>query len=162
MYKLISALIFGLLPQLLLAQDREVTINVNANVQGSVELITIQTMDFQNVDRDENIVRVDPVESPRAGKMVARGSPGSEFRLNYLRERELMSVQGTGILFFYYDVAGNTIDEQETAEPLDQDIRDLQFNEAGEFYIWIGGNVDISQAEPGSYEGEFTIEIEYI
>jgi hypothetical protein len=38
----------------------------------------------------------------------------------------------------------------------------VQFNEKGEYYLWLGGKVDLSKARPGSYDGEFTIQIEYI
>lgn len=162
MYKLFLALILCVLPQIVSAQTESVTISVSAQVQGTVEFFTIQTMDFQNIEREDNIVQVDPVESPRAGKMVARGTPGAEFRLDYLRERELINTEGPGVLLFNYIVAGNSIDEQESAEPLDQDVRDLVFNSEGEYYIWVGGNVDLSEIEPGSYEGEFNIEIVYI
>lgn len=166
MYRL--ALLFTaiyFLPAGVIAQNgngESVSINVSATVNGSIELITIQTMDFQNVDREASIVQVDPIQSERAGKMVARGAPGSEFRLNYLTQRELVNTAGTGLLMFNYNVSGNDIDEQETSELLDQEVRELQFNDDGEFYIWVGGRVDLSDAEPGNYEGEFTIEIEYI
>lgn len=142
--------------------QENVSINITANVESTIELITIQTLDFQNSDRQDNTIQINPVTSPRAGIMVARGNSQSEFRLNYLRTRELTNTEGTGVLFFEYSVAGNTIDEQNTAEVLDQEVRELQFNDDGEFYIWVGGRVDLTNASPGTYEGDFTIEIEYI
>lgn len=153
-----------LTPLTLIAQNGplSVSINVTADVQASVEMITIRSMDFQNTDRDAMIVILDPLQSPAAGQMVARGNPNAEFRVDYLQNRELTNTQGPGVLIFNYDVAGNSVDEQETAELLGQDIRDLQFNDQGEFYIWVGGRVDLTDATPGSYEGEFSIEIEYI
>lgn len=160
--------IFCILPALCFAQTDEgtspsVTISVSANVMGgTVEMITIQTMDFENIDRDDTVVRIDPIFSDRAGKMIARGTPNSEFRVDYLRQRELTNLEGEGFLYFNYEVAGSRLDDQETAELFDQDIRDLQFNDDGEFYMWIGGSVDLGDVVPGSYQGEFTIEIEYI
>lgn len=142
--------------------QESISINISANVQSTIELITVQTLDFQNSDRQDNIIQINPVSSPRAGIMVARGNTESEFRLNYLRTRELTNIEGTGVLFFEYSVAGNTIDEQNTAEVLDQEVRELQFNDDGEFFIWVGGRVDLTNATPGTYEGDFTIEIEYI
>lgn len=145
-------------------QDRSqsVSINISATVQSTIELITIQTLDLQNADRDESIIEIDPGASSNAGNMVARGNPGSEFRLNYLEVRELTNAEGSGIIFFEYRVAGNTVDEQNTSESLSQEVRELQFNDEGEYYLWVGGRVDLSNAEPGSYTGDFTIEIEYI
>ncbi len=163
-YKKLSGLfIAALLPMLALAQSQQnVSITVSATVAGTVEMITINTVDFENIEQEGSVIRVDPVFGERSGKMVARGTPQAEFRVDYIRERELANLDGDGFIFFSYEVAGNSIDDQQTAELLDQDIRDLQFNDEGEFYFWIGGTVDLSDVDPGSYQGEFTIEIEYI
>lgn len=138
------------------------SINISATVSSSIELITIQTLDLQNADTQNNTLEINPILSSNAGNMVARGNPGSEFRLNYLEVRELTNIEGTGVLFFEYRIAGNNIDEQNTAELLQPESRELQFNEDGQFYIWVGGRIDLTNAEPGSYEGDFSIEIEYI
>jgi hypothetical protein len=143
-------------------QGNSVQITVSATIQGSIELITIQTLDFHNNSEARTLIEMNPVTNPNAGKMVARGTPGAEFRLNYLKTRELTNTSGLGVIFFEYDISANNIDEQETSELLDQEGRPLTFNENGEFFIWVGGSVDLSSAQPGSYEGEFTIEIEYI
>jgi hypothetical protein len=142
--------------------NNQFNISVRASINSTLETITIQTIDFQDVERDNSIINIDPVLSPRAGKIIIRGSANSEFRLDYIRERDLSNIDGTGTISFIYFIAGNRIDEQDTAELLDQDVRDLTFNEDGEFYIWVGGNVDLSNVEPGSYEGDFTVEVEYI
>lgn len=139
-----------------------VTINVTAIVNGAIETITIQTIDFDNVERNNSTISVDPVLSPRAGKMIARGTPNATFQIDYLQQRELDNSRGSGTIIFNYRIAGNIVDEQSTAEILDQEVRDLSFNTDGEYFIWVGGSVDVGNAEPGSYEGEFTIEIEYI
>ena len=143
-------------------QGNSVQITVSATIQGSIELITIQTLDFHNNSEARTLIEMNPVTNPNAGKMVARGTPGAEFRLNYLKTRELTNTSGLGVIFFEYDISANNVDEQETSELLDQEGRPLTFNQNGEFFIWVGGSVDLSSAQPGSYEGEFTIEIEYI
>ena len=142
--------------------DRQVSINVTAVVNGAVETITIQTIDFDNIERENSIVTVNPITSPRAGKMIARGTPNAEFQIDYLQERVLDNANGPGTIIFTYTVAGNIVDVQETAEILSQEVRDLSFNNDGEYFIWVGGFADLANAEPGTYIGEFTIEIEYI
>jgi hypothetical protein len=142
--------------------ERQVNINVSAIVNGASETITIQTIDFENIVSFNSIITIDPVTSPRSGKMVARGAPDAEFQINYLQQRELDNSTGSGTIIFNYQIAGNIVDEQSTAEILDQEVRDLSFNNDGEYFIWVGGFTDLSDAEPGNYEGEFTIEIEYI
>lgn len=116
-------------------RSKSVSINISATVSSSIELITIQTLDLQNADTQNNTLEINPILSSNAGNMVARGNPGSEFRLNYLEVRELTNIEGTGVLFFEYRIAGNNIDEQNTAELLQPESRELQFNEDGQFYI---------------------------
>jgi len=161
--KLLGLLITALFPVFAVAQNQQnVSISVSATVSGTVEMVTINTVDFEDIEQEGSVIRVDPIFGERAGKMVARGTPNAEFRVDYIRERELLNLDGDGVIFFNYLVAGNFIDDQETAELLDQDIRNLQFNEDGEYYFWVGGTVDLNDINPGSYQGEFTIEIEYI
>ena len=142
-------------------QAESVSISVSASVVGTTEVFTIQSVDFENIERDNNIIMINPVNSTRAGKMVVRGAANATFRMEYLRERELNNTEGPGIIIFNYLVSGNSVDEQETSELFDQDDLDLRFNQDGEYFIWVGGSVDLSEIEPGSYQGEFNLEIEY-
>ncbi len=144
------------------AQQRDVSINVSANVTSSIEMITLRSMQLSDDDVQNDIIRIDPTTSPNAGKMVAYGNPNSDIRISYLPTRELTHVQGTETLSFSYQVAGNQQEDQGTAERLEVENRDFSFNEDGQFYLWIGGSVNISTAVPGNYQGEFTLEIEYI
>jgi hypothetical protein len=57
---------------------------------------------------------------------------------------------------------GYSSDNQGASEPIDAAARTLKINSSGQYYFWLGGLIDISQARPGKYEGEFTLEIEYI
>lgn len=155
-------ILFSLFAVCSYAQEQRVSINISATVDGTIELVTIQTLDLQNADIQDGTIQINPILSSNAGNMVARGNPGSNFRLNYLETRELTNIEGTGVLFFAYQIAGNAIDEQNSAELLDQESRELQFNDEGEFHIWIGGRIDLTNAVPGNYEGDFSIEIEYI
>lgn len=162
---ILTALIFVLNAYNTYAQEsrpQSVSIAVSAQVSSATELFTIQTVDFRYEDVEFNVLSVDPISNPSAGKMVARGMPDTGMRISFLQNRELVNVNTNHVLFFEYFVAGNDLDEQESSELISPDNRDLMFNENGEFYIWVGGRVDLSSAQPGSYEGDFNIEIEYI
>lgn len=143
-------------------QSREVSIEVRAMVRGSIELTTMRNMDFGKVQPGQETIDINPTQDAEAGKMIASGRPNAKIRVQYQRTWQLRSNRNDEPLTFYYRVAGNQIDEQETAELLETDNRDLNLNEEGDFYFWIGGKANISNAKPGNYEGEFTIEIEYI
>jgi hypothetical protein len=74
----------------------------------------------------------------------------------------LVNTSGDGTLVCKYSVSGFKSDNQRASQLLDQVERIVQFNENGEFYLWLGGRVDLTRARPGNYDGEFTIQIEYI
>lgn len=164
---IITLCIYGILvtaPSVAIAQnkDNDVSINVSAKVISSIEMVTIHSMNLANEERQNNRIQIDPQQSDNAGKMIARGTPNADIRISFLRQRELTQRKGSETLLFNYKVAGNTTDEQSTAELLNRENRDFKFNDKGLFYLWIGGEVDISTATPGNYQGEFTVDIEYI
>ena len=145
-------------------QDQSISasVNVNAEVIQSIELITISTMQFGNVQPGQQQIYVNPITDLNAGFMIAVGTPNAEFRLNYLPERELTQIEGDATLTFTYEISGNSVEDQSTSELLELDNRNIRFNEEGRFYIWVGGRVNLENAAPGNYEGDFTIEIDYI
>lgn len=139
------------------------TAAISANVRDSeIEIITMNSLDLIGVQPVNNIVNIDPVLNTRAGKMMASGNPNARFTIAYDVVRELANLTGQGLIFLEYAVSGNSLDEQDTSELFEEESRELQFSADGEFFFWIGGRIDLSQATPGSYEGEFTIEIEYL
>lgn len=151
-----------LFPRQSSGQDREVTINVSANIISTIELTTLQSIQLSEEEAQSDVIRIDPISSPNSGKMVAFGTPNSEIQISYIESQELTRVNGTETLTFNYRVAGNQLEDQSTAELIDIESRNFSFNDDGEFYFWIGGNVNISTAVPGNYQGEFTLEIDYI
>lgn len=148
------------------AQDQQgsvsAQINVSAEVIQSIELITVNSMRFGDIQPSQREIYVNPVNSLNAGYMIAVGTPEAEFRLNYLPVRELTQIEGDATLTFTYEISGNSTETQSTSELLEQDNRNIQFNEEGRYYIWVGGRVNLENAAPGNYEGDFTIEIDYI
>lgn len=157
---LVSAFIGS--PQNLKAQSSvEASVNVTATVTGSIEVITVQAMSISEQDIENNEVLIVPI-NPNAGRLVARGNPGAGIRLNYVQTQQLRNMQTNNLLTIEYLVSGNSTDQQESAETLSPQDRDVQFNEDGEFYIWVGARIDLTMAEPGSYEGEFSFEVDYI
>ena len=73
-----------------------------------------------------------------------------------------MNTQGNDSLLIEYQVFGYSGNNQQASEAIDAVDRILRFNSEGIFYLLIGGRIDISNASPGNYEGEFTLEIEYL
>lgn len=138
------------------------TVNITAEVSQSIELITVNSMTLENAQPGQTIININPINDLNSGHMIAQGSPGGEFRLDYDLEKRLDRVEGPGYLTFTYALSGNTVENQSTSQTIQYQNRNLQFNKDGSFYIWLGGILNLENAQPGSYEGDFTIEIEYI
>lgn len=137
-------------------------VNVSAEVSASIQMITVNTIQFGDTPPEQGQIYINPVRGTNAGFMIAVGTPEAEFRLNYLPQRILTQVNGNGTLTFTYEISGNSQEEQASSELLDFDNRNLRFNSEGRYYLWVGGRIDLSNAAPGNYEGDFTIEIDYI
>lgn len=164
LYPVIILLFISWLPtQTVQGQDQfSATVTTSARVVHSIELITIKTLTIGSLQPGQVEIYVNPINNVNAGFMIAQGIPGAEFRLNYLPQRELSQIDGDGTLFFNYEISGNSVENQSTSEILEYDNRNLEFNEEGKYYIWVGGRINLENAAPGNYEGDFTIEIDYI
>ncbi len=158
-----------LIPVLLPAQNqnRNATITASATVIGSSREITLETIADMGIVQasqiqDSDELSVNPKLDPEAGIMRASGMPDAEIRVSYLSEMEVARREGPGMIVFNYQVSGYPGDNQRESEFLDLLEREVRFNEEGIYYFWIGGTIDLSEALPGNYDGEFTIEIEYM
>ena len=147
-----------------LHSQNSISIKASATVidVAGIELITLKDMIVDEASADNKILDISPVSDEKAGKMLVRGKSNTTIRLTYVRDLFLVNAAGDGSIIFKYSVSGNRADNQGASQPLDQVERIVQFNEKGEYYLWLGGQVDLTNARPGSYNGEFTIQIEYI
>ncbi len=164
------ALMMFLHPALLMSQHQNnngtaISISASATVLPSdITFETISDMGIIDAQRRQegDEIYINPVFDAQAGIMRARGNPGAQIRVSYIEEMEVGRREGPGSIFFTYEVSGYPGDNQRESELLTLIEHELQFNEEGVFYFYIGGRVDLSEALPGNYDGEFTVEIEYI
>jgi len=149
------------------AQDQDeassrISISATAQVVESIEMETVRDMSFSPVQPSQQLISINPLSDTNTGKMIALGNADSQIRVSFVRERTLRHANGSNTLTFTYEIAGNDEDDQSSAEILQTDNRDLTLNGNGEYYFWIGGQVNVENAKPGNYNGDFTIEVEYI
>ena len=142
----------------------EISIKAAATVieAAGIELITLKDITIDQASAQNGVLNISPLTDETAGKMLVKGKINSSIRLSYMNQLSLVNSSGDGTIIFQYVVSGNKSDNQRASQPLDQIERIVQFNEKGEYYLWLGGQVDLTNATPGSYDGEFTIQIEYI
>ena len=141
-----------------------VTIVTTADIVGDIRMETISDMGILDARRlqDGDEIYINPVFDAEAGVMRATGLPNAQIRVSYDSEMEVTRREGPGTIVFRYEISGFEHDNQRESELLQTTDRELRLNEIGQFYFWIGGRVNLTNAVPGSYDGEFTIEIEYI
>ena len=161
LYSLLTLILLATAAQ---AQVKTFTANVDirANIIQQLEVITVKSMDVEQSSPGQLEIFIDPLNNSNAGAMISIGTPEADIRVSFTSYRELINTEGEGMLIFTYLVSGNTEDNQQTSELLSDGGRVLQLNQEGRYYIWIGGRINLEQAQPGNYEGDFTIEIEYI
>jgi hypothetical protein len=127
-----------------------------------IQLIPLEDMVIDESSSKDGFLNISPVTDEKAGKILVRGKAKSSVKLSYMNEMSLANPDGEGKLVCEYSVSGYQSDNQSASQPLDQVERVVQFNEKGEYYLWLGGKINFTHARPGSYEGEFTIQVEYI
>ncbi|HRZ48382.1 MAG TPA: hypothetical protein P5338_03200 [Bacteroidales bacterium] len=146
------------------AQTTSISIKASATVidKKEIELITLNDLQIDESMADNGIIFVSSKLDAHAGKMLVKGRSGDQVLLNFQQELILYNTTGNGTLLFTYNICGYNADNQRAAEIYNTGEQKVTLSQTGEFYIWIGGRIDISSALPGHYDGEFTIEIEYV
>ena len=140
------------------------TIHASATVVEAtdIQLITMKDMFIDESAATNGILVISPVTDEKAGKILVKGRVNTSVRLSYLSEMSLVNTSDDGTIVCKYSVSGYKSDNQAASQLLDVVEKVVQLNEKGEFYLWLGGRVDLSHAKPGDYDGEFTVQIEYI
>jgi hypothetical protein len=132
-----------------------------------VDAVDIQLIPLNDMIIDESLavagfLNISPITDVTAGKIMVKGKVNAMIRLSYLHQQVVINTSGEGTLVFDYVVSGFPSDDQKASMFLDAPENVPQFNKEGEYYLWVGGQVNITNARPGNYEGEFILEIEYI
>jgi hypothetical protein len=144
--------------------QNSVSIRASATVveETGIQLVPINDMIIDESSAHNQIIDISPITDQAAGKILVKGKINAMIRLSYRHQQIVVNTSGEGTLAFDYVVSGFPSDDQKASRFLDALENAPQFNEKGEYYLWVGGRVNISNARPGNYEGEFILEIEYI
>jgi hypothetical protein len=148
-----------------LSQERETktaTLSVSATVIQDIQIMTVRDIDLRGIEMTEPLIRISPIMDQSAGMMIATGQPGATVKMTFLKDMDLIRTDGPGRLRLTYEVSVFTDDNQRASRLIETIDDELKFNPAGKLYIWIGGLIDLNNANPGNYEGEFTVELDYL
>lgn len=144
---------------------RKATLSVRASatVTDNLQMLTIRSLDLINPAILDKKIAVSPITSSFAGMFRISGNPGARVRITFLQNEILTEINDQlGEVFAEYLVSGALEDFQFQSALLDVGEGNFRLSEKGQFYLWLGANLDLEQATPGLYLSEFIIELEYI
>ena len=145
------------------AQNSTVSITATAVVMENLQMITVRDMDLVSPPIVENRITVNPITSTYAGLLKILGSPNAKIRVNYTpRETLVEQNEGIGVVQAVYSLSSAPEDNQSGSFLLTQGNADVNIGPLGVVFIWLGAELDISQATMGNYISEFILEFEYI
>jgi hypothetical protein len=123
----------------------------------------MRDLDLINPVAEGSRLFVSPLESSYAGQFRINGSPESSVRITYLINEEIQEARGNGgIVGARYILSGLMVDNQFQSllfAPTGE--FNVQLGRNGEYFLWVGAELDLSRALPGDYFSEFIIELEY-
>lgn len=145
-------------------QKVSMSIKAQATVmeKSGIELITIKNMDIDPGLAVDGRVYISPQRDASTAVMMIKGKANARFRVSFSPVVEISNTSGNGTLLLRYEMRGYQSDNQGASEPIDALARTLLISPDSKYYFWVGGTIDIRNARPGTYDGEFTIEVEYI
>ncbi|MFC5193162.1 hypothetical protein ACFPIK_15430 [Algoriphagus aquatilis] len=163
--KIVVVVVFliGLVVSSVQAQNSTVSIRATAVVMENLQMITVRDMDLVSPPIVENRITVNPISSTYAGLFKILGSPNARIRINYTpRETLLEQNEGIGIVQAVYSLSAAPEDNQAASFLLTQGDAEVSIGQQGVVFLWLGAELDISQATMGNYVSEFVLEFEYI
>lgn len=149
------------------AQDnstsRVMQVTARAVIVDNLMLVTMRDLDLINPTAEGTRLYVSPLESSFAGQFRINGSSESSVRVTYLIQEDIQESSGNGgIVNARYLLSGFTEDNQFQSllfAPTGE--FNIQLGEDGQYFLWVGAELDLSKALPGEYFSEFIIEMEY-
>lgn len=153
-------------------QEISASINVTGRVVAELAMqsLLIESLynpSFQQVNIDVTRVVIDPVTDQAgsgggAGMLIAKGEPGRDFQVVIPEAITLVNSETGTTLDVRVTVSHNGIIDQSSSDYIRDAISGFRLNEDGEYYFWLGGEIDVAEVEEGEYEGSFLLEVEYL
>lgn len=161
--KLILLLLLGFIVLETQAQSRSFSIRATAIVMENLQMIPVRDLDLISPPIVGNTISVNPITSTYAGMFKILGSPNARVRINYTpRETLVEQNEGIGVVQAVYSMSAAPEDNQSASFLLTQGNADVTIGQMGVVFIWLGAELDISQATQGNYVSEFVLEFEYM
>lgn len=139
------------------------TVRATATVSDNLQMLTIRDLDLINPSVIESQIMVSPITSSYAGMFKISGNSGARVRITFL-QTEILEEQNEGrgkvLVEYYLSSSGQDVQSQSTLLDVREAVMTLRKD--GVLFVWLGANLDLSNATPGLYLSEFSIELEYV
>jgi hypothetical protein len=143
--------------------ERRMQVTARAVIMDNLMLYTMRDLDLMNPTTEGSRLFVSPLESPFSGQFRINGSALTSVRVTYLIYEDIQEASGNGgIVNARYLLSGLPRDNQFQSmlfAPTGE--FNIQLGGDGQYFLWIGADLDLSRALPGEYFSEFIIEMEY-
>lgn len=130
----------------------------------SLDIITLQNMAIRPEDflKGLNEIYVSPINAVNAGFMLLKGNPNAGVNIHYQPGEFIYSESGADYIKINYMMSGSGERNQEASTLLETADVFIELNDDGEYFLWIGGLIDIGNAGAGVYSGNFVFEVSYL
>lgn len=142
--------------------DLSVSVSATLLNDAPLELTTINNLVISGDYGQSKKVYISPVTSAEAGLMKASGRPGSQARITFIMDEIIQNHEGNSAITVRYEMSGNKERIQRSSRLFDTGETTITFGSDGVYYLWLGCSLNTGNAGPGNYQGQFTLEIEYI
>lgn len=144
-------------------RDTRAAVDSRAQVITQIVIESLSDLILDNEDGNIETVIIDPRSDVNASIIRVEGQRGLQIRINFPEEEELSPIDTSdGRIKLRYLVSWNTVQDQRGSTELVTQNDELRIGQDGILYLWMGGEVDISQAREGTYLGNFFLEVEYL
>jgi len=138
------------------------TMFVSVTISSSLELITLRDINIGTVMPSQIQVIVDPINDQGAGLIKVSGAPFTNLKLDFSQQVEMVNSITSGILLVKYSLSGSPTNEQNSSFQITEIPSNISLSDKGEYFLWVGCSFNLSNIEPGNYDGDFGIEVDYI
>ncbi len=144
--------------------DPSIVINVSATLISNTPIVltTLNNMKVSGTTDGNNEIYISPISSSDAGLLLAKGRAGSQARMTFIISEVITDTGGNGSISLQYEMSGNNERIQRSSKLIDTGEAVIEFGDDGQYFLWVGGHINVSKAISGKYNGQFTIEIVYI
>lgn len=138
-----------------------VSARITATVEDYIEMVTLSNIDVGMIIPSEDMLRLNPRSDQGAGLILISGQRNASVQIAFTAHVEMINFRSDIPLDVYYTISGNGENNQSASEMFTSNPMTVDLSSIGTYYLWIGVEFSLKDLVPGSYDGDFVIEVDY-